>query len=271
MKYALITDLHGNLEATESVLGVIDQCHPGVEVLCLGDIVGYGPDPSRCIELMRERDIACVRGNHDEMVVGLRGFSRCIASGISAAIWTRRQLDDSQMRFLHELPIRRAVSTELAMCHGDLESADTYVSDHAAADRVLQQLDAFAPGTSLLVCGHTHHAATYSPGHGFVLQPQPTTVALHADRRWVINPGAVGQSRDGSPQAQFAVIDTDRRQVVFEHAAYDHTTTEAKMRRAGLTAGVVLTRPSGIGRHVERLRTRWVRLLAERENRRLGH
>jgi predicted phosphodiesterase len=270
MKYALITDLHGNLEATEAVLGVIDGRYPDAEVLCLGDIVGYGPDPAACVDLMRDRGIPCVRGNHDEMVVGARGFSRCIASAISAAIWSRRQLDDSQMRFLRDLPIRRSVSTELAMCHGDLDSADTYVSDGVAANRALQQLEAFAPGTSLLVCGHTHHAATYSADEGFVPQPRPATVALHPDRRWVINPGAVGQSRDGSPLAQFAVIDTDRRQVVFEHTAYDHPATEAKMRRAGLTAGVVLNRPSGIGRHVERLRTRWVRHWADRANRRLG-
>lgn len=270
MKYALITDLHGNLEATEAVLGVIDRRYPGAEVLCLGDIVGYGPDPAACIELVRARDIPCVRGNHDEMVVGTRGFTRCISSGISAAIWSRGQLDEAQMRFLADLPLRRSVSAELAMCHGDLDDTDTYVSDARAAERALQQLDGFAPGARLLVCGHTHHAATYTPEQGFVLQSQPATMSLAADQRWVINPGAVGQSRDGSPVAQFAVIDTDRCEVTFEHVEYDHATTEAKMRRAGLTAGVVLHRPTGVGRHVERVRTRWVRHWAERLNRRRG-
>lgn len=271
MRYALVADIHGNREALDAVLQAVDRQHPGIEILCAGDIVGYGPDPAACLEILRERGISCVRGNHEEMVAGLRDFSRCVSAGIRAATWTRRQLGPEQLRFLRELPICRPITPQLWMCHGDLHSADVYVSDHVAAEGALQQLRAVAPDAQVLVCGHTHHAAIYASEGGFRVYAEPGCVALAGGPVHVVNPGAVGQSRDGVPMARFAVLDVEQRTLTFERLAYDHAQTETKMRRAGLHGGTVLLPPTGLQRRIERARTRWARYWGDRDNRQRGY
>jgi diadenosine tetraphosphatase ApaH/serine/threonine PP2A family protein phosphatase len=270
MQYALVSDIHGNLEALEAVLRFIDERYPASRLLCPGDIVGYGPDPAACIDRLVQRGVPCVRGNHEEMVLGRRDFSRCVAAGITAARWTRRQLAPSQRHFLDQLPGHLSIADNLLMCHGDLSSADNYLSDAAAAEAALVQLNGLAPDARILVCGHTHHAALYSAEDGFRPQAGASTLALHPGRRYVLNPGAVGQSRDGQPLARFALVDLERQFVEFQQLPYDHAKTEDKMRRAGLMGGVVLTAPRGLWRGIERSRTRWARFWGERENRRLG-
>jgi predicted phosphodiesterase len=270
MKYALVTDIHGNLEALQAVLAHIDAHWPGATLLCAGDVVGYGPDPGACVDLLMSRQVPCVRGNHEEMVLGLRDFSRCVSAGISAARWTRRQLTPEQSRFLRDLPIQRPITDELVLCHGDMESADTYVSDTPSAQLALAQMARALPSARLLVCGHTHHAAIYDSIEGFLPQPEPRTLALDPTRRYVINAGAAGQSRDGSALARYAVLDLGAGTVSFHALSYDHATTERKMRLAGLQGGVILAAPTGLRRRVERMRTRWQQYRGEAENRRLG-
>ena len=270
MKYALITDIHGNLEALATVLAHIAQHAPDASLLCAGDVVGYGPDPRACVEFIMSRQVPCVRGNHEEMVLGQRDFSRCVAAGISAARWTRRQLTPEQSRYLRDLPIQRTITDELVMCHGDMESADTYVSDARSAQTALEQMARAVPTAWVLVCGHTHHPAVYDATDGFVLRSDPCTVTLDRARRYVINAGAVGQSRDGSPLARYALLDLQAGSLSFHALAYDHATTQRKMRQAGLMGGVILTPPSGVWRRVERARTSWQRYWGEAENRRLG-
>jgi predicted phosphodiesterase len=271
VKTALISDIHANLEALQAVLEAVDREHPGAAMLCAGDIVGYGPDPGACIDLLRQREVPCIRGNHEEMVLGLRSFSRCVSAGISAARWTRRQLSPSQRQFLEGLPILKQISEELVMCHGDLLSADTYISDAASAQTALQQLQQMAPTARVLVCGHTHHASLYAAGQARFSTEVPECATLDPGLRQIINPGAVGQSRDGTPVARYAVLDLDTHSVSFCRLAYDHERTEHKMRQAGLRGGVVLLPPSGLGRRLERARTRWQKLLGDRENQRLGY
>ena len=271
MRYALIADIHGNLEALQAVLAVIDSQFAGITILCPGDIVGYGPDPSACLDIVQTRGMPCVRGNHEEMVLGLRDFSRCVAAGISAATWTREQLSPAQQAFLRSLPIYRPISEQVSMCHGDVINADTYISDAASAKRALEQLQDVAPQARVLVCGHTHHAAVYTPALGFEVQREAVTMALDLDSGCVLNPGAVGQARDGVPTARFAILDLDQRTVDFFKLGYDHQRTEAKMRKAGLLGGVVLTPPSGVWRRVERARTRWARWRGDKDNRKRGY
>ncbi|MBL8327330.1 MAG: metallophosphoesterase [Rubrivivax sp.] len=270
MQYALVADIHANLEALQAVLRLLDERHPQARLLCPGDIVGYGPDPAACIELLRERQVPCVRGNHEEMVLGTRDFSRCVVAGITAARWTRQQLSSVQRQYLADLPLSRHISPELTMCHGDLLSADTYISHAEAGNLALQQLQSLAPQAQILVCGHTHHAALHSREDGFAVLTESVTLQLQPGRRYVINPGAVGQSRDGAPVARCAVLDLERHELTVHRLSYDHALTERKMRAAGLLGGVVLERPEGVWRRVEYHRTRWARYWGERENQRLG-
>jgi predicted phosphodiesterase len=260
VKLALISDLHGNLEALDAVLRDIDRASPGAQVVCAGDVVGYGPDPEACIARLQARAAPCVMGNHEEMVLGRRDFSRCVHAGIVAAVWTRRHLSADARAYLQGLPSFLRLDS-VVVCHGDLESADTYVSTPERAEAALAQLRAKHRHAEVLVCGHTHHAALFTPERGFQLIGKS---GEHGFARGIVNPGSVGQARDGAPLASYALLDTERRRVSFRQVAYDHETTLRKLRAAKLVAQVVLEPPQGVWRRVERYKARWARYWAER-------
>src|SRR3954469_8395274 len=179
LKLALVSDLHANLEALEAVLGDIDRASPGANLVCAGDIVGYGPDPEACIARLQEREALCVMGNHEEMVLGRRDFSRCVYAGIVAAVGPRRQLSAPARAYLDALPPYLCMDS-VVICHGDLTNADTYVSTPERAEAALAQLGAQHPSAEVLVCGHTHHAALYTHARGFQVVNAPCEHELPA-------------------------------------------------------------------------------------------
>jgi predicted phosphodiesterase len=264
VKLALISDLHANLEALDAVLRELDRSGPGARLVCAGDVVGYGPDPEACIARLQEREALCVMGNHEEMVLGRRDFSRCVYAGIVAAVWTRKELGSAARAYLEALPPYVRIGPSVVVCHGDLESADTYVSTRERAEEALAQLRVRYPAAEVLVCGHTHHAALFTRESGFQLVDRPGERRLPAAGQCLINPGAVGQARGGVPLASYALLDMERRRVSFHAVAYDHAATIRKLRAANLVAQVTLEPPRGVWRRVERYRTRWARYWAER-------
>jgi predicted phosphodiesterase len=264
LKLALVSDLHGNLEALDAVLRELDRTSPGARLVCAGDVVGYGPDPEACIARLQEREAPCVMGNHEEMVLGRRDFSRCIYAGIVAAVWTRRQLSAPARAYLDALPPYLRMDS-VVICHGDLTDADTYVSTPERAEAAAAQLRAQHPSAEVLVCGHTHHAALFTREGGFQLVNGPRECELPASGHCVINPGSVGQARGAAPLACYAVLDMERRRLSFRQVAYDYRTTLRKLRAAKLVAQVVLEPPQGLWRRVERYKTRWARYWAERQ------
>jgi predicted phosphodiesterase len=266
VKLALISDLHGNLEALEAVLRDIDRTSRDAELVCAGDIVGYGPDPEACIARLRERRALCVIGNHEEMVLGRRDFSRCVYAGIVAAVWTRAQLTASARAFMELLPDKLEVAPGVLVCHGDLVSADTYVSTPERAEEAMAQLRTIRPQASVLVCGHTHHAALFTRDGGFRLVRGSSDHRFARGHPCLINPGAVGQARDAKPLARYAVLDLERRAVSFREVPYEHLTTIRKLRAAKLVAQVVLQPPQGLWRRVEGCKARWARYWAERQS-----
>ena len=265
MKLALISDVHGNLEALDAVLRDVDRIDPDAKLVCAGDIVGYGPDPEACIERLRERHALCVMGNHEEMVLGYRDYSRCVHAGIVAAVWTREHLSPPARAYLKALPHRLQVAAGVVVCHGDLSSADTYVSTREKAEVALAQLRAISPDAAVLVCGHTHHAALFTLDGGFRPVTSPSDHDLARVHPCLVNPGAVGQSRDGQPLARYAVLDHERETVSFRELPYDHRMTIRKLRQARLVARVVLLPPRGLWRRVEAYKTRWARYRAQRQ------
>jgi predicted phosphodiesterase len=265
LKLALVSDLHANLEALEAVLRDIDRASPGAKLVCAGDIVGYGPDPEACIARLQEREALCVMGNHEEMVLGRRDFSRCVYAGIVAAVWTRRQLSPAARAYLEALPPYVRIDSSVVVCHGDLASADTYVSTRERAEEAMAQLRVRQPSAEVLVCGHTHHAALFTREGGFQLANGPGDCALPAPAHCLINPGAVGQSRGAAPLASYALLDMERRRVSFREVVYDYRTTLRKLRAAKLVAQVVLQPPQGLWRRVEKYKVRWARYWAERQ------
>ena len=151
----------------------------------------------------------------------------------------------------------------VVICHGDLTSADTYVSTPERAEAALAQLRAQHPSAEVLVCGHTHHAALYTRERGFQVVNAPGEYELPAGTS-VINPGSVGQARGAAPLASYALLDMERRRVSFREVAYDYRTTLRKLRAAKLVAQVTLEPPQGVWRRVERYKARWARYWAER-------
>lgn len=259
MKLALISDIHGNIEALDAVLADIDQRAPRATIVCAGDVVGYGPDPGECIQRLRSRAIPTVMGNHDEMVLGRRDFSRCVYAGIIAARWTRQHVAEDDLQFLQGLPAFVHVTPEVLVCHGTVDDADRYISDTESAVSALELVRRRFPKSSVMVCGHTHHAAVYSKEFGFGHAETESEFTLPHDSLCLINPGAVGQSRDGKSMARYAVLDMETRQAGFFGVRYDHAATIDKLRRAGLVPLIDLQRPVGLARYAEAVKKRWAR------------
>ena len=261
MQLALLADVHANLEALDAVLRDIDQRARQAMVVCAGDVVGYGPEPDACISRLRDRDASFVMGNHEEMVLGRRDLTRCVRAGILAAAWTRAHLSSSARGVLQDLPPWLDVAPGVVACHGDLHSADCYVHNARLARGALGQLGQLRPGARLLVCGHTHRAMFFGEGRGLLEAAAGRTIDVSGTERCLINPGAVGQARNGEPLARYALLDLERQDVTWFALPYDHATTERKLRQRGLVARVVLTQPrSALARRIEHLRTEWVRL-----------
>lgn len=260
MKVALISDIHGNIEALDAVLADIDSRAPGAKIICAGDIVGYGPSPGECIQRLISRQILCILGNHDEMAIGRRNFSRCVYAGIVSSRWSRKNLSAMHLRFLNELPGHLEVTPEILVCHGTLNDSDLYISDEESAVSALAELEEGFSTATVLVCGHTHHAATYSNVTGFQFADPDNVFVVPKDGRCVLNPGSVGQSRDGTLMARYTILDTATQRVSFQGLSYDHAATIEKQRRAGLVVAVDLQRPVGVARYLEALRKRLARL-----------
>jgi predicted phosphodiesterase len=257
MRWALLADIHGNLEALQAVLHDLRDW-PEHRVLCTGDVVGYGPDPLACLELLR--DATCVAGNHEQMVLGRLGFDRCVHAGIRAAIWTRRVLPPWALERLGALPRLVRPAPELLAFHATPDTFDRYVTSAEIAEPMLDAIARDYPGAVLAVSGHTHHAAFHLHRGNFRLARHGTTEAVAPDRLQWANPGSVGQSRDGQPLARYARYDSEQGTISFRAVPYDATATLKKMQASQLVARVCYPqRPGRVERTLDAVRTRWAR------------
>ena len=269
MQLALVSDVHANLEALDAVLEDISRRCPRARLVCAGDVVGYGPDPETCIARLRDAAAVVVSGNHEEMLLGARDFSRCVYAGVHSALWTRVHLPREAREFLSKLPAWADAAPGVVVCHGDLASADRYVSTPPRAREALEQLAALRPEARVLVCGHTHQQLFFSSRDGFLPMAPGSEKKLPDAERCLINPGSVGQERREratreQPLARYAWLDLERGIVTYRAVPYDHAATLRKLRRAGLVAQVVLTPARGLQRHLERLKLSWARRRAAR-------
>jgi diadenosine tetraphosphatase ApaH/serine/threonine PP2A family protein phosphatase len=227
MRIGVISDIHGNLAALEAVLDAIDAD----EIWCLGDVVGYGARPNECCALVRERTAVCLAGNHDLAVRGtidLREFSG--DAGIAAA-WTRGVLDDEARGLLDRL-VPFGEARDVSLYHG---SARDPVWEYVLSDESALVTLALAPHPLVLV-GHSHVALQVSLTDDTLdggLAADGARVALDESRR-LLNPGSVGQPRDGDRRAAYLLLDLDARTARFHRVEYDVERTQAEIRAAGL-------------------------------------
>jgi diadenosine tetraphosphatase ApaH/serine/threonine PP2A family protein phosphatase len=229
MRYAVLSDIHGNLEALEAVLA---DTGPRVDaILCLGDIVGYGADPGPCVELLGERAGRLVAGNHEHGVTGRLGLDWFNRWARTAAEWTRDQLDDDHCAFLARLPLRAEVD-EATLVHASPDRPDEWEYLVSAEDGH----DVFgAFQTRLCFVGHSHVPGVWSEGAaGRDHRSGAVDVELEAGRRYLVNVGSVGQPRDRDTRAAWVLWDAGARRVSLRRVAYDVERARRKILASGL-------------------------------------
>jgi predicted phosphodiesterase len=236
MRYLVLSDLHANIDALEAVLEAVGEGAYD-RVIVLGDLVGYGADPNLVVDRVRElAPVAIVRGNHDKVAAGLassRGFN---PTARRSAEWTREVLSPASREYLGSLEQGPAFLEDLVeICHGSPEDEDAYIfGELDAVDALL------ASRMPLCLFGHTHlpAAAALDSGRSMEVlfhgarEEQPISFA--DDRRYLVNPGSVGQPRDGDARAACALLDTTRLEIVIRRVEYPAERARERILAAGL-------------------------------------
>jgi len=240
MRILILSDIHANFTALEAALA--KAAGRWDVAVCLGDIVGYGPDPAEVSEKIRGLTQACIRGNHDKAVAGIMSTEDFNPVAKAAVDWTRSQLSPELMKWLAELPQGPLASNGIVMVHGAFQDEDEYVFTPAQA---LEGLLDSAAGVTFF--GHTHHQGgfSYLDNNLEVLQirPRPTEffapLRIEPNKRYLLNPGSIGQPRDADPRASFAIADLDNQTVEFWRVPYEIGKVQSRMRKAGLPEPLV--------------------------------
>ncbi len=240
MRTLILSDLHANLTALDAAL---EAASGRWEIaVCLGDVVGYGPDPAQVTSKIRELSARTIRGNHDKAVAGLMTTDDFNPSAKAAVDWTRSQLSTENLEWLAALPQGPLSADGIVLVHGAFEDEDEYVFTPAQALEGL--LDSTADITFF---GHTHHQGgfSYRDSNLEVLQIRPRTTEFFAPlriergHRYLLNPGSIGQPRDGDARAAFAIADLAHHTVEFWRAPYDIAAVQKRMRAAHLPEPLV--------------------------------
>ncbi len=228
MRFAVLSDIHGNLEALEAVLADA-RAHHCTHFVCLGDIVGYNANPSECVQLIQELECPVVKGNHDEQAAidaSTKGFNELAEEAIG---WTRQHLSREEKRWLTELRLTRQVR-DFTIVHATLDTPRQW-------GYVFNDLDAIASftyqHTSLCFFGHTHWPTAFVCDES-VRRIAPGHIVIIPDKKYFINAGSVGQPRDRDWRAAYCIFHCDRHTVEQRRVKYDLATTQRKIREAGL-------------------------------------
>ncbi len=231
MLIAIITDLHANLEATQAVFREIDKRKPD-HIICLGDLTGYNANPNEVVDLVRERGIPTVMGNHDAAVCGLEDpwFFRSAAK--KAIEWQFEQLRPDNRRWLSSAPEQITFNGNCLGVHGSPSSRDDYIIDWLDAMRQMEFLN--GRNISLVFFGHSHRPACFSEKGSLLTETSGPIHTLHPLTRYFINPGATGQPRDHDPRAAFGMLDTEKMTFEFCRVEYDIEACARKIIAAGL-------------------------------------
>lgn len=229
MRYAILGDIHGNLSAFEAVLADIEAQGGAEEIWCLGDVVGYGPDPRGCIALLRQHEHVCVAGNHDWAAIGKVDIEDFNPEAARACLWTGEQLTEDDVTYLENLPLK-LTRGDFTIVHGSpREPTWEYVVSTASARANFGYFD-----TTYCLVGHSHVPLVFElDGEDCHVSELPAVLALGRNRL-IVNPGGVGQPRDGDPRAAYAIYDEGQGVVYHYRVAYDIEATQRRMMEQGL-------------------------------------
>lgn len=230
MKYAIISDVHANLEALESVL---DDLRPRADaVVCLGDIVGYNANPNECLERIRNVCDVVIAGNHDQAACDLRLYHDFSDYAREAMEWTREQLRPEWKHYLRTLSTTAEFGTCWLAAHGAPWDTDEYLFSALHFQAAFAYLQREWPTIRACFIGHTHLPMIWEctpTGHIAPADMTALTLTLQPAQRYIINPGSVGQPRYGGPAATYIVLDDEALTVEFRFVAYDVATTQDKI------------------------------------------
>ena len=241
MRYLILSDIHSNLEALEACVRCGKQA--GYDsVLCCGDIVGYGPSPVEAIDGIRALNAVTIRGNHDRVAAGLDEATQFNPHARHAVYWTRAVLPDSYREYLAQLPVGPLeITPQAQLVHGALTHEDDYIFTEADADENFVLTD-----KAITFFGHSHFPVVFSSnGKGDALQATSyefdefIAVKCESGKKLLVNPGSVGQPRDGDARASFAIWDADRSRIEFYRVEYDVKRTQERMRSAELSTYLI--------------------------------
>lgn len=237
MRYLFLSDIHSNIDALESALAAA-HAFAWDRLVVLGDLVGYGAAPNEVVDRLRALEPhAIVRGNHDKVAGGLEAADGFNPVARLAVDWTHNVLSSENSRYVATLPEGPALVDDLIdIFHGAPYDEDDYVFERESAERILRQ--ARRP---LSLFGHTHVACYFwwSPAGFGSGAPGPQghlEVEIDSDRRYLVNPGSVGQPRDGDPRAAFAVLDASTARLTMKRVPYDVQAAQRRILEAGLPA-----------------------------------
>ena len=244
MIYAVLADIHANLEALAAVLADIDRRGGTDEYLVLGDMVGYGPDPGSCIKRISELPARVVAGNHDAAAVRAGDAFNFNPQAAAAVNWTAARLTAAELNYLAGLPDILATAG-FTLSHGSPRQPTVeYIFSPVEARPNFKLL-----GTPHALVGHTHVPAVFKQtddGTVSEVRVSPDTAVVIDGGRFIINPGSVGQPRDGDPRAAYAIYDSDTARLQFYRVAYDIAAVQEKMRSYNLPVSLVSRLEKGL-------------------------
>ena len=236
MRILIAADVHANLAAFEAVLRHAERSGAIDRLWSPGDIVGYGPDPSACIALVRNHPHLAVAGNHDFAAAAKIATSDFNAAAAEAAAWTARRLDYEERQYLEQLP-EVAYEGDFTLVHGSLRAPLwEYVLTMPAMEAQFRLME-----TPYSIIGHSHVAFLAEEGNDgkvWMSSWQDGETVNLPQSRLIINPGGVGQPRDGDPRAAYALYDSDAHTLTLHRVDYDIAATQQKIRAAGLPASL---------------------------------
>jgi diadenosine tetraphosphatase ApaH/serine/threonine PP2A family protein phosphatase len=241
VRYAIFSDIHGNLESLQAALALLA---PDDEIVCLGDVVGYGPNPNECVAIVRERASVTVLGNHDVAAIDNFGLSYFNPAAKAAMEWTQSVLLPEHHAWLNSLGYEFRLP-EFLLVHGAPVNYFEYILDKAGAARAFAATDA-----PLIFIGHTHLAGYYAlrPDGGIdaKLWQQGGTFSLDEGSRYVVNVGSIGQPRDLNPRASLGLYDPAARTI--EIVRYDYPIARVQEKIASVHLPEALARRLAVGR-----------------------
>ncbi len=247
MRIAILADVHSNLPALEAV--VRDFETRDVDgVWSLGDCIGYGAEPFACMQMLTDLDSIIITGNHEEAALDLAKANGFNPTAEEAITWTRNNLSDEALSFIAELPMGTSPALGVYLFHGLPGRPESYLRTIEIAEKVFMDLNDDDPRVKLAFFGHTHRRSVFTqlPGTPVTTIDPELEVILAQGRKYLINPGSVGQPRNGDPRAHYLIYDTKNSSIEFYLVEYDVKKAQSRILEAGLPPALAARLSQGI-------------------------